>query len=222
MASLTPPSESGEAKLSSPPSSISTSTHQKAFSLSSLNKPDVSAPEQTGKEGEKGKVRGLFGKLGPSKRKPSSGSLSISNDDKPIQSPPSTVTATPTPSTEQLKVKTAQSSTVTPSGTLAIPNDSDLFRQSLVSAQRAVDHLSSINTILTGVGAVTSLGAGWVPGLAQGVQLVLMMLDQAKTINVGKVAAIRLVSLTPFFGAVIGDMRPRSSLPFPLSTSVQC
>lgn len=57
-----------------------------------------------------------------------------------------------------------------------------------------MNRLEAVNTVLTGVAAGLGLGAGWLPGVGEGVKLIVMMLDQAKDIGVSKVAALRLVS----------------------------
>ena len=77
--------------------------------------------------------------------------------------------------------------------TSSAPHNDERFQQSVASAQRTINRLSTVNTVLTGIGAGLSLGAGWMPGVAEGVKLVLQMLDLAKKISVGKVAALRLV-----------------------------
>ncbi len=73
--------------------------------------------------------------------------------------------------------------------------EGDLFQQSVASASRTVNRLTTVNAVLTGVAAGLALGAGWLPGVGEGVKLIIVMLDQAKTVNVGKVASLRLVSL---------------------------
>lgn len=190
MASSPPITPVGNPNQLLPPSTPS-SPRRKSFSFPHLKSSTLALPKPE-KEGEKGgKVKAFLGKLGPSNKKPSSTSLSSSIDDKPINSPPSDVSTTRTPSREALKVNIGHSSSLaTPMAT-----EGDLFQQSVASASRTVNRLTTVNAVLTGVAAGLALGAGWLPGVGEGVKLIIVMLDQAKTVNVGKVASLRLVSL---------------------------
>jgi hypothetical protein len=58
-----------------------------------------------------------------------------------------------------------------------------------------VDNLGTVASVLGGIAAELELGAGWLPGVGSGVQIVVTMLKQAQSISMGKVAALRLVSL---------------------------
>ena len=70
------------------------------------------------------------------------------------------------------------------------------FRQSVANAQKSVDKLSTTMTVLKGLAAGLELGAGWLPGVGKGVELIVQMLDNAKKLSLGKVAALRLASPT--------------------------
>ena len=73
--------------------------------------------------------------------------------------------------------------------------DSDEFRQAVLRAETTVDRLTTTQTVLNGVAAITELGAGWIPGVGKGVDLIVQMLMQAQKISIGRVAALRLVSV---------------------------
>jgi hypothetical protein len=75
---------------------------------------------------------------------------------------------------------------------------SDEFRQAVTRAEAAVDKLGTTQTMLMGIASLTQLGAGWIPGVGKGVDLIVQMLGQAQKISMGRVAALRLVSLAMF------------------------
>lgn len=184
--------------LPSPAPLSKTTSHKKAISFSSPTKLKDNEPDQLGKgtsvEKGAGKVKTLLGKLGAHKKNLSSSSLS-SSDDKPLAAPPSDQSVTPTPSKEPLRADNGQASSTVQTVYPTYASDADLFRQSMESAQRTVSRLAVVDTLLTGLGVGLSLGFGWLPGVEGAVKLVEQMLDQAKMISVGRVAALRLVSL---------------------------
>ena len=178
---------------SSQPPSVSSSSHKKVFSLSSISKNSSLHPDKAVTEAEKlSKTRGLLGKLSPTSKKASSNSLSDSSENSTIVTAPTEISST----REPLKVDVKQSSSYTIASASEAKKEkgSDLFHQAVASAQLAVNHLSTVNTVLKGVAAGLALGAGWMPGVGQGVDLIVAMLDQAQQIAVGKVVALRLVS----------------------------
>ncbi|KAK4689262.1 hypothetical protein P7C73_g848, partial [Tremellales sp. Uapishka_1] len=67
------------------------------------------------------------------------------------------------------------------------------FQQSLVQTRKAVTGLQTVHTALTILLTGLKLGTGWLPMVADGVDVVLGLVDAATAVGVGKVAALRLV-----------------------------
>ncbi|ORX40883.1 hypothetical protein BD324DRAFT_647787 [Kockovaella imperatae] len=148
------------------------------------------------------------------RKAPSSGSQ-ISSDQPTITPSKSTKLVTPSTSHEPLDVTVRKSQRNTPhddpgrplSFTSEVQTDlpknpsspppisfqSDAFHQSVLDAQRSVDRLGTTMTILRGAAAGLELGAGWIPGVGKGIELIVQMLENAKNLSMGKVAALRLV-----------------------------
>jgi len=70
------------------------------------------------------------------------------------------------------------------------------FATSITSARQTVDRLRKVNMVLNGLAVGLKLGAGWLPLIGGGVDTVVSMMNSAVTVEVGKVAALRLVSFS--------------------------
>lgn len=146
------------------------------------------------------KVKGLFAKFGDSRKRsnsassqPSTGAPSVigaEEGQKPTSTPPNGLTQPP--------------SLLSLDSQGMLWDKSDEFRQAVTRAEAAVDKLGSTQTMLMGVASLAQLGAGWIPGVGKGVDLIVQMLGQAQKISMGRVAALRLVSLAMFPQRSIG------------------
>ena len=186
-------------KLKKLPSDTSTST------LDNTKNGDGSAHP----EGLKGKLKGIFS------RDDTSSLFSKSTDKEPSEkqqlsksggstsdfNKTSTAGDTITPATSRDPLKV----TINPPE-VSVPNtqpgqdrstklsDSVEFRNTVTRAEKTVDRLSTTLLVLQGVAGALELGAGWLPGVGKGVSLIVDMLASAKTLSLGKVVALRLVS----------------------------
>ncbi|WRT70785.1 uncharacterized protein IL334_007784 [Kwoniella shivajii] len=78
--------------------------------------------------------------------------------------------------------------------TISSQDSADLFHQAVVNAQKRVDALNTTTFILKGVAAGLAAGtAAWMPGVGEGVSVILTMILTAESISIGRVAALRLV-----------------------------
>lgn len=69
------------------------------------------------------------------------------------------------------------------------------FRQAVARAEVTVDHLESTQTVDQGLAGLADPGAGWLPYIGKGIQVMLQMLSNARKISIGTVATLRLASL---------------------------
>lgn len=113
----------------------------------------------------------------------------------PVESPPATSSALP-----MTLGPRSDSQTSTPKVTVVtqrqsatyVPSEASRFRESVTSAEATVDRLTTINSALSGMAAIANAATA-LPFLGESLKFCVQMLDQAKKISLGKVAALRLV-----------------------------
>ncbi len=119
------------------------------------------------------------------------------NKDLPEAPPTASISKSPTGTMKVITSFPAPALAITattPLDTYALklkePSD---FSDSVKSAEHAVMRLQQVNQVLTGFAAGLKLGAGWLPLVGTGVTTIVSMLNSAVAVEVGKVAALRLV-----------------------------
>ena len=172
-------------------------------------------PSQPKKDANSGPSHGKFGAflagLAPSKKAHSAGT--VPSDDEDSSTNPPTISDKPSSELLQVEIQPHASSQQATTPKLiqqqnSLPkqkplptapvllDDSQAFKSAVAAAQDRVDKLNTLTIVLGGVATAVEAvgdGAAWVPGVGIAVKLVVTMLDSAKSVSMGKVAALRLV-----------------------------